>query len=265
MSEHADAWDPEQYHRFRKERSQPFHDLLAMVGPRPGGRAVDLGCGTGELTAELHRRTGVATTTGIDNSPTMLDRARAGAADGAPGLRFEPGDIAAFCDRGLDIVFSNAALQWVGDHRAVLPRWADALAPAGQLAVQVPANLDHPSHLIAAEVAAEEPFRSAFGGEPPPDVVRSVLAPEDYAELLYELGFAEQHVRLQVYGHVLPDTAAVVEWVKGTTLNRFRTALPGGRFDAFVARYRERLLDAIGDRAPYFYAFKRVLLWGRRP
>jgi len=92
-----------------------------------------------------------------------------------------------------------------------------------------------------------------------------VLAPQRYAELLDELGFAEQHVRLQVYGHHLASTSDVVEWTKGTTLLPFQRALPPEGFDAFVERYRERLAEVVGDRAPYFYTFNRILFWARLP
>jgi len=91
-----------------------------------------------------------------------------------------------------------------------------------------------------------------------------VLKPEQYAELLYDLGFVEQSVRLQVYGHVLDSTADVVEWTKGTSLTRFRRLLSAELFDQFVDRYRQRILEELGDRRPYFYAFKRILFWGRR-
>lgn len=259
----ADTWDPAQYEKFAAERAQPFFDLLALVYPTPGGVVVDLGCGTGELTAHLAEHTAAADTVGIDNSEAMLAEAAPYRRD---GLRFELGDIATFApDPRVDVIFANAALQWLPDHEALLARLTTALRPGGQLAVQVPANVDHPSHTVAAAVANESPFREAMGGSPPPDAVRGVLKPEQYAELLNHLGFAEQHVRLQVYGHRLPSTASVVEWTKGTALTRFRRVLPPDLFDAYVDRYRERLLEALGEHAPYFYAFKRILFWARLP
>src|SRR4051812_40214759 len=217
----TDAWQPGQYERFAAERAQPFHNLLALVQPTPGGRAVDFGCGTGELTAVLHQHLGVADTVGIDSSPAMLEKASP-----APGLTFRPGDLRDTDGVGpVDVVFANAALQWVPDHRGVLTSWAALLSEGGQLAVQVPANLDHPSHTTSTQLATEAPFVDAFDGVPPPDPVLSVLRPEQYATLLDELGFTQQHVRLQVYGHHLDATADVVEWVKGTSLVRFRETL----------------------------------------
>ena len=264
----ADAWNPDQYHRFQRERAAPFHDLVALLQPVDRPRVVDLGCGTGELTAELHRATGAAETLGVDRSPAMLAKAAEHAAP--PHLRFTEGDIAAFPGSHTegapyDLVFANAALQWVPDHPAVLRRWSSALTDGGQLAIQVPANADHPSHRVAREVAEEPPFLQAFGeAGPPPDPVVSVLTPEAYATLLDELGYRQQHVRLQVYGMRLAATSDIVEWVRGTNLTRFESRLPAGVFVAFLDRYRTRLLEVVGDRAPYFYAFKRILLWGRR-
>ncbi len=258
----ADAWEPQQYDRFASERRQPFWDLLALVEPpSPGGRVVDLGCGTGELTETLVQRWRPAELIGVDTSDAML----AEAAQRAAGpLRFEQGDLASpRVGAPLDVIVANASLHWVPDHPAVLARWTDLLGDRGQLAVQVPANLDHPSHVLAAEIATEPRFAAALSGDVPPDPVQSVLRPEAYAELLDRLGYARQHVRLQVYGHHLAETAEVVEWTKGTSLTRFRARMDPTTFSAFVDRYRARLLEVLGVRSPYFYAFKRILFWGR--
>jgi trans-aconitate 2-methyltransferase len=254
-------WDPDQYERFKAERARPFWDLLALVQPCPGGRVVDLGCGTGELTKALHTHLGALETVGIDSSPAMLERAQPFAGD---GLRFDLGDIADWDAAPYDVVFSNAALHWLPDHRRLLGRLTQALPGGGQLAVQVPANTDHPSHTVGLEVAHEEPFTAALAHDPPPDPGTRVLLPEQYAAVLDELGFGEQHVRLQVYAHRLTSSAEVVEWVKGTALTFFRTRLSDELYELFLERYRRRLLEVIGDRQPYLYTFKRILFWGRR-
>ena len=252
-------WNPEQYERFRDERARPFFDLLDLVQPRPGMRVVDLGCGTGELTRELHRRLSARETIGIDNSPAMLAKSAAFAGD---GLRFEPGNIGAFASEGAyDLVFSNAALHWIPNHEALLPQLAATLTETSQLAVQVPANDDYPSHTTAVEVAREAPFREALAGH-----VRQspVLAPEVYATLLHRLDFREQHVRLQVYAHELESREAVVEWVRGSVLTDYERRLPAELWPRFLERYRERLLPQLDDTRPFFYPFKRVLFWGAR-
>src|SRR5438874_2500431 len=242
-------WSPDQYEKFKDERAQPFRDLVALIEHRPRMRVVDFGCGTGELTRELHERLQAEETVGIDNSETMLLKS---ASFGTEMLRFERGDIEAFVtDRPYDLVFSNAALHWVEDHEQLFTRLTSFLTPHGQLAVQMPYNHEHASQTIAAELAPQ------FGGQPrrPP-----LLKPERYAELLHHLGFARQHVRLQIYGHVLPSSRDVAEWTKGSTLTEYKRKL-GDRYDDFVAAYTERLTRELGDARPYFFPFKRLLLW----
>lgn len=254
----SSPWNPDQYHQFRNERSKPFFDLLDLVEPSPGGHVIDLGCGTGELTRILHERTGAARTIGLDSSDTMLAKA---AGFSGNGLRFVQSNIDNF-DGQFDVVFSNAALQWLDGHEALIPAIAIHVKPGGQLAFQVPANADHPSHLIAHAVAREEPFATALGGY---SRDWPVLPPERYAEVLYGLGFEEMTVRLQVYGHTLASSEGVIEWVKGTLLTDYQKRMPSDLFDAYLARYRERLLSEIGVAAPYFYAFKRILARGQKP
>jgi len=250
----TEVWNPDQYERFRRERQQPFFDLLALVRPVSSPRVIDLGCGTGELTSELHRRLGARETIGVDSSAAMLERAAAHAGD---GLRFERGDIAEFVAAdGFDVIFSNAALHWLPDHQALIGRLTRALRPGGQLAVQVPANHDHASHVTAAEVATE------MGIQPH---TPQVLLPEAYAAILGRDGYAEQHVRLQVYLHRLDARDAVVEWVKGTLLTDYARRLSEDGYADFLARYRARLLPKLEDARPYLFTFKRTHFWGQRP
>lgn len=230
-------WSPDQYEKFKRERAQPFWDLVALIDPHPRMRIADLGCGTGELTRALHEKLAARETIGIDNSASMLAKAPS-----APGLEFRQQSIESFSEGGFDLIFSNAALHWVPDHEALFRR----LAPLGkQIAVQMPANDDHTSHVVAAEVARE------LGMMPKPT---HVLPPERYSQLLYDLGFRKQHVRLQVYGHVLPSSEDVIEWVKGTLLTFYESE------PRFMSRYREKLLARIGMHRPYFYTYKRVLI-----
>jgi trans-aconitate 2-methyltransferase len=258
----ADAWNPAQYDRYRDERRQPFFDLLALVEARPGMRVVDLGCGTGEPTRQLHDRLGARETVGLDSSAAMLEQCRAFAGG---GVRFAAGDIATFSAPGAyDLVFTNAALHWVPDHPALFARLTEALADGGQLAVQMPSNPEAPSHVAAVEVASEEPFRTALGGDVVPAGDQNVLAPEAYARLLDRLGYRRQHVRLQVYGHQLGGREDVVEWVRGTTLTHYQRRLPAELFERFLAEYRGRLLPRLEDTHPFFYPFARVHLWAAR-
>jgi trans-aconitate 2-methyltransferase len=257
-----DGWSPDQYERFRSERQQPFDDLLALCHPIADGRVVDLGCGTGDLTVILHQDMGASRTVGIDSSDAMLGRAIATHSD-VKGLSFEKDDISTWLGKDLDLVFANASFQWVDDHLNLLARVRTALARDGQLAFQVPANYRHPSHIIAHQVANETPFVDELDGDVPEDRGRFLLSPELYADLLYELGAKDQVVRMEVYGHELESTDEVVEWVMGTLLTPYRQRLSPEMFDAFVERYRERLIEELGEREPYFYGFRRILCWAR--
>lgn len=262
----SDQWDPARYEKFGELRARPFWDLADLIEgddpARPIRSMVDLGCGTGELTRRLADRLAVERCVGIDSSAAMLERTTAFADD---RVTFVEGDAGRWSEAGAhDLVVANASLQWIPDHPAVLARWAGSLRPGGQLAVQVPANHDHPSHLASVTVAEREPFLSAMGGASPPDpVAANVLSPEAYAALLYERGFPDPHVRLQVYPQPLACSRDVVEWVRGTSLTRFFKLLPDDLHDEFVLAYTDELLARIGDRRPYFYGFKRILMFGR--
>ena len=211
----VDTWDPKQYERFRAQRRAPFVDLLAMVERTAGMNVLDLGCGTGELTAELHDKLGARSTHGIDRSPAMLEKSGDRT---AKGLSFDRGDIANLSSLSArDLVFSNAALHWVPDHPTLLEKLTDLVRPGGQLAIQIPANHDQPSHTTAAALARDEPFTGALRGFVAPI---HVLPPESYAQILHQLGYAEQRVELRVYGHTLERPSQVVEWVKGHDADR---------------------------------------------
>lgn len=247
------SWNPDQYERFKAERKQPFVDLVALVERRPAMRVLDLGCGTGELTGELHETLGARETIGVDNSETMLAKAKV-ASPGRAALHFELADIESFTDeQPFDLIFSNAALHWVRDHRRILERLASFLAPNGQIAIQMPANDDHPSHATAAEVAR------AFGIEPRHD---PLLPIDEYARTLYSLGFRSQNVRMQVYGHELESAESVIEWVKGTLLTDYEKRL-GAQYPQFLAEYAKALLPRLGRAKPFFYTYKRVSILGK--
>lgn len=136
------------------------------------------------------------------------------------------------------------------------------VAPGGQFAVQVPANQEHPSQTLARTLAAETPFAAALAG---PEGHSPPRPPGWYAEMLYRAGFVEQHVRLQVYTHLLEGPEAVVEWMRGSMLTDYQRRLSPEQFAAFDHTYEERLLATLSDERPYLFTFRRLLLWGRAP
>ena len=153
-------WDPAHYGRYADERSRPYGDLVRRIGADRPRRVVDLGCGSGELTASLGRLWPTAEIVGVDSSPAMIEKART--LKGVDDLRFLERDLRDWRpDPGTDVLISNAALQWVPDHRRLLPGLVERLADGGWLAFQVPGNFDEPSHVLLHELAATRTVRGA--------------------------------------------------------------------------------------------------------
>ena len=254
----SDGWNPEQYDRFRLQRLEPFWDLLRLIQWAPQTRAIDLGCGTGELSVILSERLD-AEVDAIDSSAAMLEKAMPRA---STRVRFRRADIADVKDYSpYDVVFAHASLQWLPDHEALFARILSTMKPGAQLAVQMPKNQSHVSHSIAHELATEPPYRAALANY---RASGHGLSLERYAVLLDEHGFREQTAFEKVYGHRLDHSRDVFEWVKGTLLGGYLNALPEPLRAQFEMQYRERLARSLGEHSPYFYPFRRMLVYGRK-
>ena len=248
-------WNPDKYHQFQTQRSAPFYDLLKLVNVRSGLRAVDLGCGTGELTRHLADSLPEGDVLGLDASPQMLDRTSEYA---RPGLRFELGNQTEL-DGEWDLIVSNAALQWSENHEGLIPYLFNHLTPNGQIAVQVPSNHNSTAHLTIIEAAGREPFVSALNGwtrQSP------VLPIEAYAELLFREDAVDILVFEKVYPHVLENADAIVEWISGTALLPYFERL-GDLKDGFVEEIRRELRLAMPGE-PVFYPFRRTFFSARK-
>jgi trans-aconitate 2-methyltransferase len=250
-------WNPERYHQFQKERSAPFDDLLQLVERREGLRVIDLGCGTGELTRRLADALPASDVLGLDSSPEMLAKA---APYARPGLRFELGEIETVAGEW-DVIFSNAAIHWVDNHAALIPRLFSLLRSGGQLVVQLPSNYSHPTHRLIIETVREEPFAQALKGW---ERTIPVLSIEEYAELLYAQGGEDLIVFEKIYPHVLQDADALVDWVSGTALVPYFERFSEEIKQRFLERYRQKL-RARFPVSPVFYGFRRTLFTATRP
>ncbi|MFD5496750.1 trans-aconitate 2-methyltransferase [Streptomyces sp. GDS52] len=243
------TWDPAQYLRHAGPRTRPFLDLLARVPGLPGDppRIADLGCGPGNVTALLADRWPAARITGYDNSPEMLDRARADHRGPTPGggrLDFARADVRTWTpDRPYDLIVSNATLQWVPGHADRFADWIASLVPGGALALQVPGNFDAPSHTLLRGLAHSPRWRARLFG-----TLRhtgAVLTPAAYLDRLTGAGCTAD-VWETTYLHLLHGPDPVLDWVRGTGLRPVLTALaddPEAR-DAFVEEYRTALRAA---------------------
>jgi trans-aconitate 2-methyltransferase len=253
-------WDANQYERFRGERSRPFFDLLSRIPDQSYRSIIDLGCGTGDLTAALGDHWPEARVTGVDLSEEMLAPARARAELGR--VEFLKGDLATWRPAAsADLVVSNAAIQWVKDHDAVLRHVASYLAPKGVLAVQMPANFDSPSHLLLQKQASARRWAGTLKARLRHDVVRPL---DHYVELGWSLGLRVDAWET-VYQHVLPGKDAVLEWMKGTALRPVMKDLEGAGLEQFLAAYGKKLRTAYpetpsGTRFP----FRRIFFVARK-
>jgi trans-aconitate 2-methyltransferase len=233
-----DQWDPDRYLSYADERGRPFVELLARVGAEHPREVVDLGCGPGNLTALLQRRWPGARVRGVDSSPAMAERAR------AAGIETTLADVREWRpEEPVDVVVSNAALQWVPDHLALLPRLVAAVRPGGWFAMQVPGNFGEPSHTLREELAAEPPYAEYLAGTARP----GSHEPTAYWEALSAAG--EVDVWETTYLHVLTGEDAVFDWISGTSLRPTRAALPDELWQRFAAELRQRLRVAYPIRA----------------
>jgi trans-aconitate 2-methyltransferase len=264
-------WDAGQYLRFGGERARPFFDLVAQVGATDPRYVADLGCGPGNLTVALARRWPGAAVAGVDSSPEMIATAQANTGQAntgqantgqpntgqaVPNLSFALGDVWDWRpEQPLDVLVSNAVLQWVPGHDELLIRWADLLAPGGWLAFQLPGNFDQPSHEIVKEMALSPRWRALLAGV---QLNRQAGDPADYVALLARPGFAVDAWET-TYLHILPGENPVREWTKGSTLRPVLAALDAEQGDAFVREYGERLSEAYHPQSfGTIFPFRRV-------
>ena len=252
------GWNPSQYLRFAGPRFQPGVDLINRLPELEPRNVVDLGCGTGDLSALLAARFPQARVVGLDNSPEMLTKARAS----HPELSFEEADAATWTPskEKPQLLYSNAVLQWVPGHERLFPRLLECVAEGGVLAIQMPRNFDQPSHTLIREVAREMGVlqRLQLREEPVHEPARyyDLLAPRASAVEIWETE----------YLHALEGEDPVLEWTKGTALLPVFDVLEGEERDNFVREYRKRLGGAYPRRSDgmTLFPFRRLFIVARR-
>ncbi|RNL78321.1 methyltransferase domain-containing protein [Nocardioides marmorisolisilvae] len=203
------TWDPDRYLVYADERGRPFLELIARIDAAEPSVVVDLGCGPGNLTVLLADRWSRARVTGIDTSPAMIERARD---DHGARIGFELGDVRTWAPtEPVDVLVSNATLQWVPGHLELLPSLVAKVRHGGWFAFQVPGNLSERTHTIRAELAAQEPYAALTAGVDAP-------AAFDYAtywRALTDLG-CEVDAWSTTYLHELRGEDPVFGWISGT-------------------------------------------------
>jgi trans-aconitate 2-methyltransferase len=253
------AWNPQQYLKFSSERLQPAHDLLGRVTLREPQHMVDLGCGTGTVTSLLRTRWRDATIVGVDNSRAMLEQAR----KAIPDVTFELIDLARWTPAAaVDLIVSNAALQWLDDHATLFPQLFSHLRPGGVLAVQMPAQHMAASHQIGYSIAESPRWRDRLQG-----LVRRrpILDAHEYYSLMrqrasrLDLWFTE-------YVQQLTGDNPVAEFAKGSFVGAWLAALSADEAAAFEAEYRQHVAIAYppGADGVTLFPFRRFFLIAQR-
>jgi trans-aconitate 2-methyltransferase len=262
-------WDPELYNRFRRYRAEPVEHILSRleITGDENEKIIDLGCGSGENTLELARRSRRCTVLGVDGSPAMIEAARklldGGHAELNRRVSFELLNVPDFrADRAYTLIFSNATFQWIPDQRALFAACFDALRPNGTIVVQMPANETETAKMEIGRLAREAPWNAMLGGR---DRAFHEEPPEFYAAMLARLGYDRVDCYHLTFHHPMDRPADVVQWYRSTGLRPFLDALPKERHDEFLGRLTARLNAAYGTAGSMTFDFKRLFIWGRRP
>jgi trans-aconitate 2-methyltransferase len=253
-------WNPDVYRQFQTERDRPFSDLVGQLPDVQPALVTDLGCGTAHQTATLAVRWPQAQVTGVDSSAEMLEQApRLG------NLRLVQADLRDWTpSEAPDLLLSNAALQWVPGHPALIPRLAAHVAPGGVFAFQVPGNFTAPSHLLLAELQSEVRWLNRLGSVDRRSQSLASLDPLDYADLLTPLGF-RVNAWETTYLHLLHGPDAVLDWVRGTALRPVLARLDPGEAAEFEAEYGLRLREAYPEgRSGTAFPFRQVFVVAQR-
>jgi trans-aconitate 2-methyltransferase len=263
-------WNPELYNRFRRYREEPFLAILERLKLRGDESIIDLGCGSGENTVELARRTPRGHAVGLDSSDAMIVAANKLLESVEPEVRarvtFQLADIREFSGEPppeYSLVFSNAALQWVPGHREIFRHIYGALYPGGRVVVQMPKNDGETAQVTILELASESPWKEMLASVTTPS--RGVPGPDHYNQLLTGIGFTEVDCYEHVFQHPMNSPRDVVEWSRATALRPFLGALPADQHDAFLSALVERLIRAYGTEGPLIFPFRRLFIWGTRP
>ena len=251
-------WNPAVYLAYADHRARPFYDLLARVGAPAPRRIADLGCGPGNLTADLATRWPEAVIEAWDSSAEMVAAARERGVDARVG---DVRDWAPASDT--DVVISNATLHWVPEHPDLLVRWAAQLGAGAWIAVQVPGNFDAPSHTAVQELAHRPQWAELLRDLPfdAPEVVRT---PVGYAGLLSDAGCAVDAWETP-YVHDLTGEDPVLEWIHGTALRPVRSRLSDEQWQ----RFRDELAPVLAAAYPRrtdgttFFPFRRIFVVAR--
>lgn len=252
-------WNPDVYNQFKNIRFKPFYDLAELITEEKEMKVVDLGCGTGEQTAILAEKFQSAEFTGIDSSPEMLEKSKVLEHE---RLHFRMATTEEILDanENWDLIFSNAALQWSDNHEVLFPKLISKLKTGGQLAVQMPYQPGNTLNKILFELADEEPFRTQLKEWNRPSAVLTI---DEYAQILFDNGLEDLNLSQKVYPIIAEDHETLFNFISGSALIPYLEKLNEEQQQAFTTEFKKRIALHF-PKLPAIYAFKRILLYGRK-
>jgi len=222
------GWNPVQYEKFLKDRTQPAVDLANRLEGSSPDSILDLGCGPGNSTKVLKDRFPAARIVGADNSAAMLEKAR----ELYPDTEFinldANGDLHEVNEK-FDIVFSNACIQWLPNHKELLPKLMTLLNPGSILAVQIPMQREHPVHRIMNELVQTAKWHDKLAPRP-----YNILTTEEYFDVLSDIS-GNFEIWETTYCHRMPGYESIIEWYKGTGLRPYLEQLSENDADLFIS------------------------------
>jgi len=250
------TWDPKKYNEFKEERSKPFLDLTSHIVDKPNLKVIDLGCGTGELTKKLSEKLTNPIVLGIDNSAEMLAKAPLGS-----HLNFEKRTILEQLENETkwDLIFSNAALQWIDNHNELFKKIISRINPGGQLAVQMPQQNENILNKILLNLVQEEPFSYYLNNWTRPS---PVLILDEYAKILFENNGKDLVLYEKVYPLISANKNDFFDFISGSALTVYQERLKPNEFEELSNEFKKRI-DTYFPVVPSIYAFRRLIIYGK--
>ena len=249
------TWNPNIYNQFKAERYAPFYDVLSIIEIKPNLKVVDLGCGTGELTNMLAEKLPNATVLGVDSSTEMLAEAKAFANN---LLSFKQSSIEEQIanNQKWDLIFSNAAIQWVDHHQVLFPNIIKLLNPGGQIAIQMPSQTENALNQILDELVQEQPYKENLKGY---HRISPVLKTDEYAQILFENGSKSMTVFEKIYPIIGQTYIDLYDFISGSALPPYLDKLAGEAKENFNSEYQSRIKTRF-PQSPTLYPFKRIII-----
>ncbi|KFF06487.1 methyltransferase domain-containing protein [Flavobacterium reichenbachii] len=248
------TWDPKKYNEFKKDRFKPFDDLTSHIINKPNLKIIDLGCGTGELTKKLSENFTDSVVLGIDNSAEMLAKTTS-----QENLKFKQLSIPDQLDEDTkwDLIFSNAALQWIDNHYELFPKIISRINTKGQLAIQMPQQNENILNKILLNLVQEEPYSSYLNNWTRPS---PVLTLDEYAKILFDNGGKDIVLYEKVYPLISDKKDTFFDFISGSALTVYQERLQENEFEELAAEFKKRIYFYF-PAIPSIYAFKRLIIY----